>query len=59
MHLAIICSWCGADMGKKLCEAFNEELPRVTHSICHACKKDLEKDLRKDPVNQSKNNKTN
>ena len=59
MHLTIICSWCGADMGKKPCGAFNEELPRVTHSICFACKKDLETDLRKDLANESKNHKTN
>ena len=59
MHLTIICSWCGVDMGQKPCETFNEDLPRITHSICATCKKNLEKDLRRDLAKPNENNKTN
>jgi hypothetical protein len=46
-------------MGQKPCESFNEELPRITHSICAVCKKNLEADLQRDLAKHADNNKTN
>lgn len=38
MKLEIVCSWCGAKIGEKECNVFNESLPRITHSICKKCR---------------------
>jgi len=37
--IAVVCSWCGADMGRK---PWTEATEGVTHGICPACIRDME-----------------
>ena len=45
MKLIIRCSWCSRTMGEKYCEYLDENLPRITHSICRACSAKVLEDL--------------
>ena len=45
MKLTIICSWCGVKIGEKDCDALDENLPRITHSICEECSRKVLNDL--------------
>ena len=45
MKLTIICSWCGVKIGEKDCDVLDENLPRITHSICQICSAKVFEDL--------------
>ena len=54
MKLEIVCSWCGAKIGEKECDVFNESLPRITHSICKKCRTKVLDDLKQSDESQRK-----
>lgn len=37
MMLKIVCAWCSKTLSEKDCEYLDENLPRITHSICPEC----------------------
>lgn len=46
MKLQIVCSWCGLKIGEKDCDILDNDLPRITHSICDDCRTKVLKDLK-------------
>jgi hypothetical protein len=52
MKLKIICGWCRKDMGTKTCKHFDEDLPRITHSICEKCRAKVLDDLKQTDESQ-------
>jgi uncharacterized protein YlaI len=42
MFMEIKCAWCGKFLGTKECEGQIDKNYRISHSICPACKAQLE-----------------
>ena len=60
MKLVVKCSWCKRTLGHKNCKSLSKDLPRITHSICSACKEKLLREMEEDFVQipKDRNQKT-
>ena len=44
MKILVQCAWCHKIIGHKYSQLYEEDVPKVTHSICPCCYKNLIKE---------------